>query len=426
MSLLLCDHEGRRLGALPPFEVEMPWWPEVEPVVAGAQARFGVEVTVLRLVAAPVAERAAGGPVSYLAEVAEPLPLPLAPWPADASDPLLDHPLRLPFARPGGPGRDLAWADLRLRAAGRDRVGPAVQVKTWNLSSVWRLPTVAGPAWLKVVPPFFGHEGAMLARLDPAVVPPLIAAEGPRVLLADVPGQDHWDGPLPVLLRVLGMLVRLQRDWVHRVHELAEVGAPDWRVGPFVPAVTELVARTAGELDDDTVAALQALLAGLPDRFAAVASCGVPDTLVHGDFHPGNTRGSVDGHSVLLDWGLRHRQPNAGPGRVPLQHRRAEARAGPGGVGEPVARRGAGVGPGPGGRAAGAGRCAPAGADLPDLPGRHRAGRAGLPRERPGHLAAPGRAAQLTPTRPSGWTSSAVDHPLHGFWVAVALYVHAG
>jgi hypothetical protein len=303
VSLLLCDHEGRRLGSLPPFEVEVPWWPEVEPVVAGARAQFGIEVTVLRLVTAPVAERAAGGPVTYLAEVAKPLPLPLAPWPADASDPLLDHPLRLPFARPGGPGRDLAWADLRLRAAGQDRAGPAVQVKTWNLSSVWRLPTAAGPAWLKVVPPFFGHEGAMLARLDPAVVPPLIAAEGPRVLLADVPGEDHWDGPLPVLLRVLGMLVGLQRDWVDRVHELAEVGAPDWRAGPFVPAVTDLVARSAGELDDDTVAALQALLAGLPDRFAAVASCGVPDTLVHGDFHPGNTRGSVEGRSVLLDWG---------------------------------------------------------------------------------------------------------------------------
>jgi hypothetical protein len=303
VTLLLCDRDGRRLGALPPFEVEVPWWPEAEPVVVGARARFGLEVTVLRLVEAPMAQRAAGGPVTYLAELAQPPSRQLAPWPDAAADPLLDHPLRLPYARPGGPDRDLAWAEDRLRAVGQDRVGPAVQVKTWNLSSVWRLPTATGPAWLKVVPPFFGHEGAMLARLDPAVVPPLIAAEGPRVLLADVPGEDHWDGPLPVLLRVLGMLVGLQRDWVDRLHELAEVGAPDWRVGPFVPAVTDLVARTAGQLDAGTRVGLQALLAGLPDRFAAVASCGVPDTLVHGDFHPGNTRGSVEGRSVLLDWG---------------------------------------------------------------------------------------------------------------------------
>ena len=40
----------------------------------------------------------------------------------------------------------------------------------------------------------------MLGRLDPAVVPPLVATEGPRVLLADVPGDDHWGAELPVLL----------------------------------------------------------------------------------------------------------------------------------------------------------------------------------------------------------------------------------
>ncbi len=74
VTLLLCDREGRRLGALPPFEVEVPWWPEAEPVVAGARARFGIEVTVLRLVASPVSERAAGGPVTYLAEVDGPPP----------------------------------------------------------------------------------------------------------------------------------------------------------------------------------------------------------------------------------------------------------------------------------------------------------------------------------------------------------------
>jgi hypothetical protein len=305
VTLLLCDGSGTLLGTLPPFEVEVPWWQEAEPVVAGARERFGLEVTVLRLIASQPAERAAGGPVTYLAEVSERPPVPLQPWPASAPDPLTDEPLRLPYARPGGPAQDLAWADAVLATTGRPRSGPAVQVKSWNLSSVWRLPTDHGPVWLKVVPPFFAHEGAMLQRLDPAVVPPLITSEGPRVLLVDVPGEDHWDGPLPVLLRVLGMLVRLQREWVDRVDELVEVGAPDWRVGAFVPAVTELVDRTAGELDERTVVGLRSLLAGLPERFAAVAACGVPDTLVHGDFHPGNTRGSAepDGRSVLLDWG---------------------------------------------------------------------------------------------------------------------------
>jgi hypothetical protein len=305
VTLLLCDGSGTVFGTLPPYDVPMPWWPEAEPVVAGACEHFGVDVTVLRLIASTPVERAAGGPVTYLAEVAARPEVDLEPWPSDAPDPLADEPLRLPYAKPGGPAHDLAWADEQLTAAGRPRSGAAVQVKSWNLSSVWRLPTADGPAWLKVVPPFFGHEGAMIRRLDPDVVPPLIATEGHRVLLADVPGEDHWDAPLPVLLRVLGLLVGLQREWVDRVGELEQVGAPDWRPPVFVPAVTELVSRTAIDLDSATVATLRDLVAGLPERFAEVAECGVPDTLVHGDFHPGNTRGQPgpEGRSVILDWG---------------------------------------------------------------------------------------------------------------------------
>jgi hypothetical protein len=178
-------------------------------------------------------------------------------------------------------------------------------VRTWNLSSIWRLPTADGTAWLKSVPSFFDHEGAMLRRLEPGVVPPLVAEQGPRVLLDEVPGEDHWGAPVPVLLRVLELLVGLQVDWVPRTAELAEVGAPDWRADQLVPAVERLVDRAAGQLQDDVRRRLDQLVTGLPERLDEVAHCGVPDTLVHGDFHPGNTRGSpVDGgRSVLLDWG---------------------------------------------------------------------------------------------------------------------------
>lgn len=303
VTLLLCDRDGTLLGVLPPFEVALPWWQEVADVVAAARERHGVEVTVLRLLASRPAERSAGGPVTYLAEVAGPVPPQLRPW--TGPDPVADHPLRLPYARPGGPARDLAWADAQLSAAGSDRTGPAVQVRTWNLSSIWRLPTGNGTAWLKVVPPFFAHEGAMLQRLDPAAVPPLIATEGPRVLLGDVPGEDHWVAPRHVVLRMLDLLVRLQREWVTRVHELVEVGAPDWRAARFAPAAEQLVARTASQLEAPARSEVRALVAGLPERLARVAECGIPDSLVHGDFHTGNARGSAapDGRTVLLDWG---------------------------------------------------------------------------------------------------------------------------
>jgi len=34
---------------------------------------------------------------------------------------------------------------------------------------VWQLPTAQGSVWLKVVPPFFAHEGRVISQLDPAV-----------------------------------------------------------------------------------------------------------------------------------------------------------------------------------------------------------------------------------------------------------------
>lgn len=303
VTLLLCDRAGTLLGTLPPFEVALPWWQDVRDVVVGTRTAYGVEVTVLRLLEAATGWDTAGGPVTYLAET-DGAPAPrLRPW--TGADPVADHPLRLPYARPGGPAADLAWADIALAAAGLRRTGPAEQVRTWNLSSIWALPTANGQTWLKVVPPFFAHEGEMIRRLDPDVVPPVVATEGPRVLLGHVPGADHWGAELPVLTRLVTMLVRVQAAWIDRVGELEAVGAPDWRPAAFAPAAAELLERRRADLGPGEVARLGPLVEGLAERFAAIGACGVPDTLVHGDFHPGNALGSAapDGRSVLLDWG---------------------------------------------------------------------------------------------------------------------------
>jgi Ser/Thr protein kinase RdoA (MazF antagonist) len=47
---------------------------------------------------------------------------------------------------------------------------------------------------------------------------------------------------------------------------------------------------------------LERLVETLPARVAAIDACGVPDALVHGDFHPGNVGGTVHHHRIL-DWG---------------------------------------------------------------------------------------------------------------------------
>src|SRR5688572_16066828 len=160
VTVLLCDRTGELIGTLPSFEVTVPWWQEVGDVVAGCRDRYAVEVAVLRVLPAGADENAAGGPVTYLAEVVAGVPA-VTPTAWHRPAPPADHPLRLPYARPGGPAGEVAWADARLLEAGRARTGRAVQVRTWNLSSIWRLPTDGGTTWLKSVPPFFAHAGEM-------------------------------------------------------------------------------------------------------------------------------------------------------------------------------------------------------------------------------------------------------------------------
>jgi hypothetical protein len=298
VTLVLCRQDGDVLGALPPFEVELPWWPEVAPVVEGARREHGVDVVILRLLATEKA-RPHGGAVTYLAEVDGSSPVPaLDPWDGRIEP----HPLRQPWAEPAGPDADLAWADVELVARGSPRTGPAVQVRTWNLSSLWRLPADGGAAWLKVVPPFFAHEGDVIRRLDPAVAPTLLATDGPRLLMEEIPGADLYEAGLPTLLELVRALLAIQVEWVGRVGELEAIGAPDWRAGPLAAAAADVLERTSAELAPDVRRAVEDLVAGWDERFERVEACGIPDSIVHGDFHPGNARG--DGHRLtLLDWG---------------------------------------------------------------------------------------------------------------------------
>jgi Ser/Thr protein kinase RdoA (MazF antagonist) len=101
---------------------------------------------------------------------------------------------------------------------------------------------------------------------------------------------------------MVSLLVSLQREWFTKADELLAAGLPDWRAVSLTAAIAALVERVAPALPADDRVALGQFVDGLADRLANVASCGLPDTLVHGDFHDGNFRGD-GGTLVLLDWG---------------------------------------------------------------------------------------------------------------------------
>ena len=292
--LVLVTPTGDVLGVRPSFPVATPWWQDIGPVVQAAREHLGLDVTILRFLEV---ERPAppGGVVTYLAEVPEPVDA--DPWRGS----LDEQPLRHPYARPGGPAADLAWADTVLAEQGLRRTA-AEQIRTWNLSSLWRIEADGRLVWLKVVPPFFGHEGALLARLHGEPVPEILAHDGGRILMPEIPGEDLYGADLPLLRRMVPILVRLQAAWLGGAEELVALGLPDWRPDALTRAIDDVVERTSDELSREDLSTLRAFVGDLPERFARLAETGLGDTLVHGDFHPGNLRGGGD-NLVLLDWG---------------------------------------------------------------------------------------------------------------------------
>jgi hypothetical protein len=206
------------------------------------------------------------------------------------------------FARPGGPAADLAWARALLAERGLRPTTPPTQVRTWNLSSLWRIPVEGQTVWLKVVPHFFAHEGALLTLLAGARVPTVLGHDGGRMLLAEIAGKDLYVADLPLLREMVNLLVDLQRAWGDRVAELIASGLPDWRAPALGAAIAKVVARVSDEIPAQDRATLAAFVRGLPRRFDDVAACGIRDTLVHGDFHPGNFCGD-ERALTLLDWG---------------------------------------------------------------------------------------------------------------------------
>ncbi len=299
VSLALVSPGGRPLGALPPFEADVPWENNVVAVVAGARAAYGIDVTVLRLLWVDSFED--GGPLGYLAEYDGP---PLeglgAPAGLDA-----EEPLRMPWARPGGPDQTLRWAESVLARHRRPPVGAPVQQRTWNLSAIWRIDTADGPTWLKQVPPFFRHEGAVLRWLErtaPGLGPTVLGAAADRMVLEHVPGEDCYHAPLRLRQDMLADLLRLQARAAARVEELLAIGVPDRRGATLIRRIQATVARWRYTVPPVEAAVLAGLVGGLPERLAALAACRVPDTLVHGDFHAGNVR-SDGTRRTIIDWG---------------------------------------------------------------------------------------------------------------------------
>lgn len=299
---------GRFLGVTGPFPVDIPWWSEVEPVIGRLEGLLGVPVLVLRLVDVDGGAGGRDGHVTYHVEALRP-PAPgvLDQRPVDQG--LLNghEAFRSPWARADGLREILDWATGTLGEAGRPVTGPVEQRRTWNLAGLFRLPTARGTAWLKTTPHFAADEATVagaFARIDPGLVATLLGSGEHRVLMEHIPGEDCWGASAETVTAVMERFVAAQAALASRLPTdgRSPSGIRDWRA-PVLTA--RLRALLDGPVAQELSAQQLAVADELTGRWDLLAECGLPDTLVHGDFHPGNWR-SDGGPPVVVDFADAH------------------------------------------------------------------------------------------------------------------------
>jgi hypothetical protein len=184
----------------------------------------------------------------------------------------------------------------------------------WQRSAVMTFETDRGRMWAKAVPKVFAHEvavTALLADIDPGVVPSVVAAdvalgrfitvhvEGPA--LAVVAEPEAWQA-------TMSRLAELQRVLASEPAELEIAGVASAPLADLADAVPRLLADDAllqvGQPGGLSSGEAVALREHVPVYMAAcheLASSGVPDSLEHGDLSPDEVILGEMG-PVFLDW----------------------------------------------------------------------------------------------------------------------------
>jgi hypothetical protein len=225
------------------------------------------------------------------------------------------EPVGGPFARPGWIQELFGWVQDQIKPLGLRLGGGFRQLNASPTFSLVRLETTGAAVWFKATGYPNSHElpvSLFLSRLFPSYVPAILGVhalwngwlspEVPGAALNEITDCSAWE-------RVAGDLAGLQIASVGKSAELLEAKCRDLRlprlvelIDPFLARMDELMAAQEKQSPAPLTGRELALLGDqLRDGCSLLQSLGLPDTLSHLDFNPGNIIVSPD-RCVFLDW----------------------------------------------------------------------------------------------------------------------------
>ncbi|MFK4087134.1 phosphotransferase family protein [Kribbella sp. NPDC020789] len=297
------------------------FYADVERPLEAFQEQLGIEAYVLTLLDGPPDE------TTYLMLSTGAVPAE-ARWvhdhpAAEAARRHLDLPRGAPvtpaWTKPDWYVKALPWIDEHLPSP---RTGRPVQVRNWGLSNVLRVPTETGAVYFKAVghsstitpirpdayPLLFVHEPHFMATLSadrPGAVAAPLAIDEKRgwMLMADLGTPLAGQTEIDVWLDAIRSHAVLQRSYVDRPERLFEAGCVDRRLTVLESAIDDLLGQNPAteQLEPELRVQLPQRADELRAAIVELAAIGVPETLLHGDLHPGNVA-IRDGVALSFDW----------------------------------------------------------------------------------------------------------------------------
>ena len=212
-----------------------------------------------------------------------------------------------------------SWVAEIAGSAGITPTGEFHQPHNKPWSTAIRFESDAGPLWFKANGPGTLHEGtlvATLARLDPALVPEVIAVDrirgwwlmrdgGPILRTLAIPGElwSRWESIVPRYAEAQLRLAAHSRD-------LLATGLPEATPATLPGQLESLIdalrsrAPAEGGLTADHASALEAHLPVYRERCAQLAASGIPSSIQHDDLHSSNICWYDSARAFrVIDWG---------------------------------------------------------------------------------------------------------------------------
>jgi len=223
--------------------------------------------------------------------------------------------LAIPWSSSSWFSQAKGWIVEQVKNIDATVIGDPIQIRSWAISCVLRVLTTAGTLYFKALPDFFGQEPSLtlfLSKLYPQHIPDIVAIEPTKhwVLMKEFHGsppksKNEWH-------KTLLSLSTMQIGCINKIHALLNLGCNDRRLEllpeQMQPVIEELRFPQMQQfymVTEQEANELSSRLRSLPELCKKLGSCGIPETLIHGDLWSNNIifHDMVSGKSpVVYDW----------------------------------------------------------------------------------------------------------------------------